>query len=618
MSRKKFSIFVGIAFMMILAFNKMEYVLEKIPGVGLEKYKYLNKDVFNHYVLYDPSGLSFSKNGGIAAGIGFLIVFILFLVFYDNRKYKKGMEHGAAKWGKASDVKKIADNRNEEKNILLNDVVKVSVTSEGIPFEYQRNNNVFYLAGSGSGKTFSFVKPNLMQCFGSYIVTDPKGQLIHEMGNMFKKEGYKIKLLDVWSLTNSNTFNPFKYIPVDDTDTETTIDELIDILVEATNKGQKSSTEAPIWGNAEAQLLRALIGYLHYSHKPGQPYPTFSDIGLLIENVNDKADDPDTPGKIDILISDLEKDLGSAGKSNYAVRNWAAFNNNYQGETRINVTSNPTSRFSIFYNEAVQKLTETDDMDIESWGTEKTVVFLTIPALSTTYNFLATMLIKLALTTLTKQATFEHRGKLPIPVNFCLDEVTNLGKIPNLASALATIRSFNISAFLIVQVLKALEAVYKDETAGIIGNCDSFVFGGQNLTGKKETDDAEYVSHALGTGTIDIVVDPKKGKNLSPQYSKGGRALMTPEEVRTMPNTKSIVFVRGFNPFIFDKYHLNCHPRFNMISDSNPDLYYDYRLFKDDNFKGEIKYDIKHGIYKPQDFFDSDELIREEKILLNN
>ncbi|MDG4963947.1 VirD4-like conjugal transfer protein, CD1115 family [Lactococcus lactis] len=618
MSRKKFSIFVGIAFMMILAFNKMEYVLEKIPGVGLEKYKYLNKDVFNHYVLYDPSGFSFSKNGGIAAGIGFLIVFILFLVFYDNRKYKKGMEHGAAKWGKASDVKKIADNRNEEKNILLNDVVKVSVTSEGIPFEYQRNNNVFYLAGSGSGKTFSFVKPNLMQCFGSYIVTDPKGQLIHEMGNMFKKEGYKIKLLDVWSLTNSNTFNPFKYIPVDDTDTETTIDELIDILVEATNKGQKSSTEAPIWGNAEAQLLRALIGYLHYSHKPGQPYPTFSDIGLLIENVNDKADDPDTPGKIDILMSDLEKDLGSAGKSNYAVRNWAAFNNNYQGETRINVTSNPTSRFSIFYNEAVQKLTETDDMDIESWGTEKTVVFLTIPALSTTYNFLATMLIKLALTTLTKQATFEHRGKLPIPVNFCLDEVTNLGKIPNLASALATIRSFNISAFLIVQVLKALEAVYKDETAGIIGNCDSFVFGGQNLTGKKETDDAEYVSHALGTGTIDIVVDPKKGKNLSPQYSKGGRALMTPEEVRTMPNTKSIVFVRGFNPFIFDKYHLNRHPRFNMISDSNPDLYYDYRLFKDDNFKGEIKYDIKHGIYKPQDFFDSDELIREEKILLNN
>ena len=618
MSRKKFSIFVGIAFMMILAFNTMEYVLEKIPGVGLEKYKYLNKDVFNHYVLYDPSGFSFSKNGGIAAGIGFLIVFILFLVFYDNRKYKKGMEHGAAKWGKASDVKKIADNRNEEKNILLNDVVKVSVTSEGIPFEYQRNNNVFYLAGSGSGKTFSFVKPNLMQCFGSYIVTDPKGQLIHEMGNMFKKEGYKIKLLDVWSLTNSNTFNPFKYIPVDDTDTETTIDELIDILVEATNKGQKSSTEAPIWGNAEAQLLRALIGYLHYSHKPGQPYPTFSDIGLLIENVNDKADDPDTPGKIDILMSDLEKDLGSAGKSNYAVRNWAAFNNNYQGETRINVTSNPTSRFSIFYNEAVQKLTETDDMDIESWGTEKTVVFLTIPALSTTYNFLATMLIKLALTTLTKQATFEHRGKLPIPVNFCLDEVTNLGKIPNLASALATIRSFNISAFLIVQVLKALEAVYKDETAGIIGNCDSFVFGGQNLTGKKETDDAEYVSHALGTGTIDIVVDPKKGKNLSPQYSKGGRALMTPEEVRTMPNTKSIVFVRGFNPFIFDKYHLNRHPRFNMISDSNPDLYYDYRLFKDDNFKGEIKYDIKHGIYKPQDFFDSDELIREEKILLNN
>lgn len=618
MSRKKFSIFVGIAFMMILAFNKMEYVLEKIPGVGLEKYKYLNKDVFNHYVLYDPSGFSFSKNGGIAAGIGFLIVFILFLVFYDNRKYKKGMEHGAAKWGKASDVKKIADNRNEEKNILLNDVVKVSVTSEGIPFEYQRNNNVFYLAGSGSGKTFSFVKPNLMQCFGSYIVTDPKGQLIHEMGNMFKKEGYKIKLLDVWSLTNSNTFNPFKYIPVDDTDTETTIDELIDILVEATNKDQKSSTEAPIWGNAEAQLLRALIGYLHYSHKPGQPYPTFSDIGLLIENVNDKADDLDTPGKIDILMSDLEKDLGSAGKSNYAVRNWAAFNNNYQGETRINVTSNPTSRFSIFYNEAVQKLTETDDMDIESWGTEKTVVFLTIPALSTTYNFLATMLIKLALTTLTKQATFEHRGKLPIPVNFCLDEVTNLGKIPNLASALATIRSFNISAFLIVQVLKALEAVYKDETAGIIGNCDSFVFGGQNLTRKKETDDAEYVSHALGTGTIDIVVDPKKGKNLSPQYSKGGRALMTPEEVRTMPNTKSIVFVRGFNPFIFDKYHLNRHPRFNMISDSNSDLYYDYRLFKDDNFKGEIKYDIKHGIYKPQDFFDSDELIREEKILLNN
>lgn len=618
MSRKKFSIFVGIAFMMILAFNKMEYVLEKIPGVGLEKYKYLNKDVFNHYVLYDPSGFSFSKNGGIAAGIGFLIVFILFLVFYDNRKYKKGMEHGAAKWGKASDVKKIADNRNEEKNILLNDVVKVSVTSEGIPFEYQRNNNVFYLAGSGSGKTFSFVKPNLMQCFGSYIVTDPKGQLIHEMGNMFKKEGYKIKLLDVWSLTNSNTFNPFKYIPVDDTDTETTIDELIDILVEATNKDQKSSTEAPIWGNAEAQLLRALIGYLHYSHKPGQPYPTFSDIGLLIENVNDKADDFDTPGKIDILMSDLEKDLGSAGKSNYSVRNWAAFNNNYQGETRINVTSNPTSRFSIFYNEAVQKLTETDDMDIESWGTEKTVVFLTIPALSTTYNFLATMLIKLALTTLTKQATFEHRGKLPIPVNFCLDEVTNLGKIPNLASALATIRSFNISAFLIVQVLKALEAVYKDETAGIIGNCDSFVFGGQNLTGKKETDDAEYVSHALGTGTIDIVVDPKKGKNLSPQYSKGGRALMTPEEVRTMPNTKSIVFVRGFNPFIFDKYHLNRHPRFNMISDSNSDLYYDYRLFKDDNFKGEIKYDIKHGIYKPQDFFDSDELIREEKILLNN
>ncbi|WP_353891905.1 VirD4-like conjugal transfer protein, CD1115 family [Lactococcus lactis subsp. lactis] len=618
MSKKKFYIFLGIALLMIFAFNKMEYVLEKIPGNGLEKYKYLNKEIFNQYVLYDPLGFSFTQRGALAAGIGFLIVFILFLIFYDNRKYKKGIEHGAAKWGKASEVKKIADNKNEENNILLNDVVKVSVSSEGIPFEYQRNNNVFYLAGSGSGKTYSFVKPNLMQCFGSYIVTDPKGQLIHELGSMFEKNGYKIKLLDVWSLTNSNSFNPFKYIPVDDTDTETTIDELIDILVEATNKGQKSANEAPIWGNAEAQMLRALIGYLHYSHKPGQPYPTFADIGLLIENVNDQSDNPDIPGKIDILMDELEEDLGPAGKANYAIRNWAAFNNNYQGETRINVTSNPTSRFSIFYNESVQKLTETDDMDIESWGKEKTVVFLTIPALSTTYNFLATMLIKLALTTLTKQATFEYHGKLPIPVTLCLDEVTNLGKIPNLVNALATIRSFNISAFLIVQVLKALESIYKDETAGIIGNCDSFVFGGQNLTGKKETDDAEYVSHALGTGTIDIVVDPKKGKNLSPQYSKGGRALMTPEEVRTMPNTKSIVFVRGFNPFFFDKYHLNRHPRFNMISDSNPELYYDYRLFKDDNFKGEIKYDIKHGIYKPQDIFDSDQLIREEQILLNN
>lgn len=617
MSQKKFSIFVGIAFILILAFNKMEYVLEKIPGAGLEKYKYLNTDIFNRYVLYDPLGFSFSKNGGIAAGLGFLIVFILFLIFYDDRKYKRGKEHGAAEWGKTSDVKKIA-NADDSKNVLLNDVVKVSVTNTGIPFEFQRNNNVLMDSGSGSGKTYSFIKPNLMQCFGSYIVTDPKGQLIHELGNMFIKEGYKIKLLDVWSLTNSNSFNPFKYIPVDDTDTETTIDELIDILVESTNKGQKSSNEAPIWGNAEAQLLRALIGYLHYSHKPGQPYPTFSDIGLLIENVNDQADDPDTPGKIDILMSELEKNLGNAGKSNYAIRNWAAFNNNYQGETRINVTSNPTSRFSIFYNESVQKLTETDDMDIESWGIEKTVVFLTIPSLSTTYNFLATMLIKLALTTLTKQATFEFHGKLPISVTLALDEVTNLGKIPNLVNALATIRSFNISAFLIVQVLKALEAIYKDETAGIIGNCDSFIFGGQNLTGKKDTDDAEYISHALGTGTIDIVVDPKKGRNLSPQYSKGGRALMTPEEVRTMPNTKSIVFVRGFNPFIFDKYHLNRHPRFKMISDYDSDLYYDYRLFKDDNFKGEVKYDIKHGIYKPQDVFDSDELIKEEQILLKS
>ncbi|MGV8957128.1 VirD4-like conjugal transfer protein, CD1115 family [Lactococcus lactis] len=618
MTKKKFYIFLGFAFVLVLAFNKMEYVLEKIPGNGLEKYKSLSRGVFNQYVLYDPFGYSFTKNGGLAAGMAFLIVFILFLIFYDNRKYKKGKEHGAAEWGKASDVKKFSDTSNAENNILLNDVVKISVTNEGIPFEFQRNNNILMDAGSGSGKTYSFVKPNLMQCFGTYIVTDPKGQLIHELGYMFKKEHYQIKLLDVWSLTNSNTFNPFKYIPVDDTDTETTIDELIDILVEATNKGQKGTNEAPIWGNAERQLLRALIGYLHYSHQPGQPYPTFADVGLLIENVNDQAEHPDVPGKIDLLMKELEENLGPAGKANYAVRNWAAFNNNYQGETRINVTSNPTSRFSIFYNEAVQKLTETDEMDIESWGKEKTVVFLTIPALSTTYNFLATMLVKLALTTLTKQATFEHRGKLPIPVNFCLDEVTNLGKIPDLAHALATVRSFNISVFLIVQVLKALEAVYKDETAGIIGNCDSFVFGGQNLTGKKDTDDAEYISHALGTGTIDIVVDPRKGRNLSPQYSKGGRALMTPEEVRTMPNTKSIVFVRGFNPFLFDKYHLNRHPRFQLITDANPALYYDYRFFKEDNFKGEIKYEIKHGLYHPQDVFDSDELIKEEQLLLQN
>ena len=539
-------------------------------GISInEKFNWINTHINNYTAIYSLDGRFslYSISCGLAL---FLIVLIIYGSTRDTGVYRHGEEYGSARFATLKEYAPYSD-PDFFQNIILSMDIRLTY-NRAKKFIHDRNKIVVVIGGSGSGKSYSILLPNLMQMQGSYLVIDPKGVLAHTTGKMFLDAGYKVRVFDLLSLSNSHKFNPFKYI-----NTDAELRSMIEGVIYGTNEANAKSDQ-PFWSMSEKQVLTALLGYLHYSREEGMPYATLEDVTKLTPYLNDKYDQPEEPGVLDILFEELEEKISS---NNLAIQSWKSFNANFQGETRINVTSMPTTRFQVFSTPEVAALTSSDDMDIEKWGTEKYVVFVKIPVFEKTYNFLANILVRQVLNTLVKVADKDHRGQLPNQVNLLLDEFASVGKLPNMKEAFTNLRSYRIFITTFIQEIAGIsEELYKSEYKSMISNADSFVYLGGN-----SPDDWKYISKDLmGTQTITLKNHSNsRGQSSSSSESvqRLGRSLMTPDEIGVLPNDESLVRIRGLRFYRGKKYDLTQHPRFNQISESDPSKWWDYQINED-------------------------------------
>ncbi|MDT2697249.1 VirD4-like conjugal transfer protein, CD1115 family [Enterococcus gallinarum] len=491
----------------------------------------------------------------VAFFLGLIIAFLLFLLSLGDGKYRKGKEYGSARWATVRELKNFADNEQEENNIVLSKDVKMSLTTRNMPLKYQRNKNILLVAGSGAGKTELFVKPNLSQLHSSYVVTDPKGRLLHETGKMMESHHYQIKNFDVSTFKNCNHFNPFKYIH-----DEITLKRVIQVIIDATN-GENNRKGEPFWDKSEELLLSSLFSFLYYKYK-GDPkkgiegtneLPALYHISDLIRLL--KRENEAVPSVLEIMFSQFEARFGS---DNYAVTQFASFKN-YEGETRSSVLAIATARFSMFDLQDIRELLEDDDLEIETWIEKKTIVYLTIPDMDKTFNFLVTMIFILAFRTLEYQVDYVYGGDPPNHIRFILEEFANLGKIPNIKEALAVFRSREMSIDIIIQNLNQLISMYKDDWKSFIGNCDTLLY----LAGSTEPDTQKLFSERAGKETIRMKKNSEnRGRNGSYSISHEvlGRELITQSEVAELSREECLVSISSMPMYKGKKYPFGGHP----------------------------------------------------------
>ena len=491
----------------------------------------------------------------VAFFLGLIIAFLLFLLSLGDGKYRKGKEYGSARWATVRELKNFADNKWEENNIVLSKDVKMSLTTKNMPLKYQRNKNILLVAGSGAGKTELFVKPNLSQLHSSYVVTDPKGRLLHETGKMMESHHYQIKNFDVSTFKNCNHFNPFKYIH-----DEITLKRVIQVIIDATN-GENNRKGEPFWDKSEELLLSSLFSFLYYKYK-GDPkkgiegtneLPALYHISDLIRLL--KRENEAVPSVLEIMFSQFEARFGS---DNYAVTQFASFKN-YEGETRSSVLAIATARFSMFDLQDIRELLEDDDLEIETWIEKKTIVYLTIPDMDKTFNFLVTMIFILAFRTLEYQVDYVYGGDPPNHIRFILEEFANLGKIPNIKEALAVFRSREMSIDIIIQNLNQLISMYKDDWKSFIGNCDTLLY----LAGSTEPDTQKLFSERAGKETIRMKKNSEnRGRNGSYSISHEvlGRELITQSEVAELSREECLVSISSMPMYKGKKYPFGGHP----------------------------------------------------------
>lgn len=496
----------------------------------------------------------------------FLVSLMIYLKGNDTSVYRMGEEHGSARYARQEEIKKYAY-QEEEKNIILTKNARMCIDNKLLPYKYQRNKNIAVIGDSGSGKTFTFVKPNLMQMYGSYVVTDPKGLLLRETGKMLEENGYAVKVLDLNTLSNSNQFNVFQYIKE-----ETDIDRVQEAITEGTKKSGREGED--FWIQAEAIFIRSLIAYLWFDGKWNNYEPTLPMIADMIRLA--EAPDEDTPPPIDEWFVELEEHQ----PGNYASKQWRLFNESFAGETRHSVLAIAASRYSVFDHKDVMTLLSRDTMDIESWNEEKTAVFITIPETNDAYNFIASIFISTIMETLRKKVDkvlsgewILEDGKELLFVQFILDELANIGRIPNVDKALATFRSRYMGIVIILQALSQLKSMYKDNWASLLNNCASLLF----LGGDEEAT-IKYLSMRAGNQTI-------MTRNYSESYGRQGsssmskqkitRELLKPDEIAKLDGEECLLFITKEHVFRDKKASVLEHSRREELANdySDPNWY---------------------------------------------
>lgn len=487
-----------------------------------------------------------------------------YLAYYYNRKnYRRNEEYGSAKWANNKAVNKKYAEKEYHSNKILSQNVCIGLDGR----RHRRNLNTLVIGGSGAGKTRFFGKPNLMQCNTSFVVLDPKGEQLRDVGNLLEKEGYVIKVVDLINMNRSHCYNPFRYIK-DDKDVLKLITNLIR---NTTPKG--SQTNDPFWEKSETALLEALCLYL--LHEAPEEEQNFTMVMEMIAAAEVKEDDEEYQSPLDELFERLEiRNPNSLALKQYKIYKQAA------GKTAKSILISVGVRLSTFNLESIASLTATDELELDLVGERKTAIFAVIPDNDSTFNFLIGMLYTQLFQMLYYQADIVHGGALPVPVHFLMDEFANVALPDEFDKLLSTMRSRLIFVSIIIQNLAQIKGLYKDSWESIVGNCDTLYYLGGN-----EQSTHKFMSEYLGKETLDTNTYGKssgRSGNYSTNYQQAGRELLTPDEVRLLDNDYGLLFIRGERPVFDKKYDILKHPRINETTDGNAKPY----------LHGKIKYSI--------------------------
>ena len=497
---------------------------------------------------------------GLCCGAGLRLA--VYLRGKNAKKYRHGMEYGSARWGTPKDIEPFMAPKFED-NIILTKTERLMMSNRPPDPKNARNKNVLVVGGSGSGKTRFWLKPNLLQCHSSYVVTDPKGSIVVECGNALLKKGYKLKILNTINFSKSMHYNPFAYVH-----SEKDILKLVTTLMTNT-KGEGSGGD-PFWEKSERLLLTALIAYLHYEAPVEEQ--NFATLLEMLNTMQVLEDDEEYQNPVDLLFEELaKKKPNSFAGRQYKLYKLAA------GKTAKSILISCGARLAPFDIQELRDLTMYDELQLDTLGDKKTALFLIMSDTDSTFNFLISMVYTQLFNLLCDKADDVYGGKLPIHVRCLIDECANIGQIPNLEKLVATIRSREISACLVLQARSQLKAIYKDNADTIVGNMDSQIFlGGSEPTTLKD------LSEMLGKETIDAF-NTSDTRGNSPSYGttfqKMGHELLSRDELAVLDGGKCILQLRGVRPFLSDKYDLTQHPNYKLTSDYDPKNIFDIEKY---------------------------------------
>ena len=553
-------------FVLGLYATKLGQAWRLAPGTGLSE-KLLR--IMSGFVLaFQSAAPSFHPVDllvGIACGLGLRLA--VYLKGKNAKKYRHNAEYGTARWGTQADIAPFIAPKFED-NIILTQTERLTMNSRPKDPKTARNKNMLVIGGSGSGKTRYVLKPNLLQCTSSsypvsFVVTDPKGDLVVDTGKVLQRNGYRIKILNTINFKKSMHYNPFAYIH-----SEKDILKLVTALISNTRGDGKGGD--PFWEKAETLLYTALIGYIHY--EAPEEEQNFSTLVEFINSMEVREDDEEFKNQVDLMFEELEE----KDPNHFAVRQYRKFKLS-AGKTAKSILVSCGARLAVFDIAEVREVTAYDELELDTLGDRKTALFLIMSDTDGTFAFLISLIYSILFNRLCERADDVYGGRLPVHVRCLIDEAANIGQIPNLERLMATIRSREISACLVLQAQSQLKALYKDNMDTIIGNCDASLF----LGGKEETTLKSWNS-LLGKETIDLYnTSVTKGNQEShgQNFQKLGKDLMSVDELAVMDGGKCLLQIRGVRPFLSRKYDITKHPNYKLLSDYNEKNAFDIEKF---------------------------------------
>ena len=513
--------------------------------------------------------------------VGIIVAALIKVIVYTKgknaKKFRQGKEYGSARWGNSKDIEPYVDEKFEN-NILLTDTERLTMNGRPKNPKYARNKNILVVGGSGSGKTRFFLKPNLMQMHSSYVVTDPKGTVLIECGKMLEKNGYDIRVLNTINFKKSMHYNPFAYLR-----SEKDILKLVQTII-ANTKGEGEKSGEDFWVKAERLYYTALIGYLYY--EAPEEEQNFETLLAFIDASEVREEDENFKNAVDYIFDALEKEK----PNHFAVKQYRKYKL-AAGKTAKSILISCGARLAPFDIEELKNLMEYDEMGLDTIGDKKTALFIIISDTDDTFNFVVAMMYTQLFNLLCDKADDVYGGRLPVHVRCLLDEFSNIGQIPKFEKLIATIRSREISASIILQAKSQLKAIYKDNADTITGNCDSELFlGGKEGTTIKE------LSENLGKETIDLYNTSEtrsNQKSFGLNYQKLGKELMSRDELKVMDGGKCILEIRGARPFYSDKFDITKHKNYKLLSDYNKKNTFDIEKYLKRRDKVNLKEEMR-------------------------